>query len=308
MKLIMSFLRVLLFATIAFVLFEELANVEDQWAFEKYPIIQSIFWGLVIMAIFIEIIVGIIERRVFNSLSDDAKVRYLKTEENNYFNKLYAKLLDSRAIEEEGEIILDHNYDGIKELDNTLPPWWVYMFYLTIFFAIFYLLKYEVFDGESSAMEYETEIAKAKVEVEEYKRSNPELLNAENVVLLSEESDLKAGKSIFDIYCVVCHKADGGGGIGPNLTDENWILGGGIKNIFTTISDGGRDGKGMVSWKQDLNPQEIAQVSSYVLEFQGTTPAEPKTAEGDVWIDQDAAPKELEDTSTDEDEAEVPST
>jgi len=141
-------------------------------------------------------------------------------------------------------------------------------------------------------MEYETEIAKAKLEVEEYKRSNPELLNVENVALLTEESDLKAGKTIFDTYCVVCHKADGGGGIGPNLTDEIWILGGGIKNVFTTISEGGRDGKGMVSWKQDLKPQEIAQVSSYVLGFQGTTPAEPKAAEGDVWIDPEAAPEE----------------
>ncbi len=86
---------------------------------------------------------------------------------------------------------------------------------------------------------------------------------------------------------MACHKPDGGGGIGPNLTDRNWILGGGIKNVFKTVSEGGRDGKGMIAWKALLKPIEMAQVSSYVLQFQGTTPAEPKIAEGEIWVDQD---------------------
>ena len=79
--------------------------------------------------------------------------------------------------------------------------------------------------------------------------------------------------------------ADGGGGIGPNLTDKNWISGGGIKNVFKTVSEGGRDGKGMIAWKQSLKASEIAQVSSYLLQFEGTTPAKPKAPEGDVWIE-----------------------
>jgi cytochrome c oxidase cbb3-type subunit 3 len=86
--------------------------------------------------------------------------------------------------------------------------------------------------------------------------------------------------------------ADGGGGIGPNLADEYWILGGGIKNVFNTISEGGRAGKGMVSWKQTLKPLEMAQVASYLLSFQGTTPANPKAAEGDLWVDENAPEEE----------------
>ena len=109
------------------------------------------------------------------------------------------------------------------------------------------------------------------------------LVDITTVEVLTEASDLSAGKKIFNANCVACHKADGGGGIGPNLTDTNWILGGGIKNVFKTISEGGRDGKGMVSWKSDLKPLEMAQVASYVLTFQGTTPAEPKDPEGNVW-------------------------
>ena len=101
---------------------------------------------------------------------------------------------------------------------------------------------------------------------------------------MTDASDLSAGEKIFTTNCVACHKADGGGGIGPNLTDAYWILGGGIKNVFNTISEGGRDGKGMISWKNDLKPSEMAQVASYILGFQGTTPAEPKAAEGEIWI------------------------
>ncbi|MBT8300983.1 MAG: cytochrome c, partial [Maribacter sp.] len=130
------------------------------------------------------------------------------------------------------------------------------------------------------------------LEIEEYKKTAKGLVDASTVVLLTEASDLSAGKAIFESSCVVCHMADGGGGIGPNLTDDNWILGGGIKNVFNTISEGGRDGKGMVAWKQTLKPLEMAQVASYLLQFQGTTPANPKAPEGDIWLDENAPKKE----------------
>ena len=112
--------------------------------------------------------------------------------------------------------------------------------------------------------------------------------------LITEASDLSAGKAIFEGNCAVCHMNDGGGGIGPNLTDDYWILGGGIRNVFKTISEGGRAGKGMVAWKTNLKPGEIAQVASYVLEMHGTTPANPKDPEGEIWIDPNAPVDEVE--------------
>lgn len=308
MKLLTPFFRVLIFAIITFALFEYIVDSGDQLAIQENSLIAPIFWGLVVLAIFIEIIIGTVKSRVYNSLSEEGREKYEQLEADSYFGKLYAKLLDSRAIEEEGEIILDHDYDGIKELDNNLPPWWVYLFYASIIFAVVYLARYHVFDGDFIAVEYEKEVAQAKIDIEEYKKNNPNLVDASTVVLLTEESDLKAGRVIFDGKCAVCHKTDGGGGIGPNLTDPNWILGGGIKNVFTTISEGGRDGKGMISWKAELNANEIAQVSSYVLGFEGTTSAAPKAAEGDVWADPDAAPIEEEGTSEEEVEVEVPTT
>jgi len=298
MKTFSSLIRVLLFLAVAFILFEVTVDSGDQWAIQKHPIIWAVLGVLLIFAIAIEIAVSAMRAILFKSLNADAKERYLEIEalekENQFswFKTTYNKLLGSKPIEKEADIILDHNYDGIKELDNTLPPWWVYLFYISIVFGVVYLARYHVFDGVSTTEEYELEVAQAKLDIAEYKKTAKGLVDASTVELLTEESDLAAGKAIFADNCVACHKADGGGGIGPNLTDPNWILGGGIKNVFTTVSEGGRDGKGMVAWKSELKPLEIAQVSSYLLGFEGTTPASPKAAEGDVWVEEGASSEE----------------
>ncbi|TXD51154.1 MULTISPECIES: cbb3-type cytochrome c oxidase N-terminal domain-containing protein [unclassified Polaribacter] len=191
----------------------------------------------------------------------------------------------TKAMEEEQEIILDHNYDGIRELDNALPPWWVYMFYASIVFAAVYLVRYQIMDGDTPEMEYEKAVASARMELNTYKATAPDLITADNVQLLTDEKDLNRGRAVFNLNCASCHLGDGGGGIGPNLTDQHWILGGGIKNVFTTISNGGRNGKGMIAWNKTLKPADMAKVSSYVLSMQGTTPANGKAPQGEIWVD-----------------------
>tara|TARA_R110002126_G_scaffold142546_5_gene288445 strand:+ start:2922 stop:3776 length:855 start_codon:yes stop_codon:yes gene_type:complete len=203
--------------------------------------------------------------------------------EKAWVQKILKSWTKAKAIEEEQEIILDHNYDGIKELDNSLPPWWVYMFYATIVFAVVYLVRFEVMDGDTPEMEYQQAVAQAKMEVEKYKSSSPDVFDVANLTLLTDASDLKRGRAIFNLNCASCHLKDGGGSIGPNLTDEHWILGGGIKNVFNTVYKGGRDGKGMISWNKTLKAEDIAKVSSYVLSLQGTTPAKGKAAQGEIW-------------------------
>jgi cytochrome c oxidase cbb3-type subunit 3 len=173
------------------------------------------------------------------------------------------------------------------------------MFYATIIFGVVYLARFHIFNGYDQDLEYAQEVAAAQMEIEAYKKTAKDLVDVNTVELLTDASDLNAGKGIFETNCVACHMADGGGGIGPNLTDQYWILGGGIKNVFHTISEGGRDGKGMVAWKQNLKPLEMAQVASYVLQFQGTTPASPKAAEGDVWVDEDATPQAVPEQAQD---------
>jgi cytochrome c oxidase cbb3-type subunit 3 len=261
----------------------------DKPAFIEYPIVMLFLLLVLLILIAIEAIVGALENVMLHKLDEKAKAIFLAEKEQPYqfiwINNLYTKLVgEAKPIEEEGEIILDHNYDGIKELDNNLPPWWVWGFYISIVFAIVYLLRFEVFNGANQIDELETELAEARISIEAYKKTAKDLVDINTVTLLTDASDLSAGKSVFETTCVACHMADGGGGIGPNLTDDHWILGGGIKNVFKTVSEGGRSGKGMIAWKQQLKPAQIAQVSSYVLSLQGTIPANPKAAEGDVWV------------------------
>lgn len=249
-----------------------------------------IFLGVVLLvAIAVEVSVAALRFTLFKSLSEEKQERFLALE-NKFVDQLKAKfeklpqlLTKSKPIEEEGEIELDHNYDGIRELDNKLPPWWLYSFYASIVFAAIYLVRFHVFDDYNQAEEYQAEVAQAEIDIARYKETAKDLVTIETVTLMEEPSDLEAGKQIYLNNCVACHKADGGGGIGPNLTDEHWILGGGIKNVYKTLVEGGRPGKGMVSWKNDFSPYELQQVASYVLTLQGTIPAEPKEPQGEIW-------------------------
>ena len=287
-NLIPSWVRVLVVFFLVFIGIEYFIDSGDRPAFMAEPMIMLFLLLVLFILIAIEGIVAAVERILFNGLDAKGKERYLahknKTIKFTKLKKFYEKLVDSKPVEEEGEIILDHNYDGIKELDNNLPPWWLYGFYGTIIFAFVYLAKYHIFDGQDQFEELEQEYVVAKAEYEEYLKTAKDLVDYKTVVVLTEASDLNAGKRIFAENCVSCHAADGGGGIGANLTDRYWILGGGINNVFKTISEGGRSGKGMEPWsKKGLKPSEIAQVASYVLTFEGTTPAKPKDPEGEIW-------------------------
>lgn len=283
-----SWLRIPIIFFIIFGLIEYFVDSGEKPAFLEQPAILLFLLLVLLVLIAIEAISSSLDNILYQSLDEKGKANYIANAQKEsklilWIKKIYKKSLGTRAIEEEHEIILDHNYDGIKELDNDLPPWWLYGFYASIIFAVIYLVKYEIFNGDNQYVELETEYAEAEIAIEEYLKTAKDLVDFNTVELLTEASDLNNGKKIFESNCVACHRADGGGGIGPNLTDKNWILGGGIKNVFKTVSEGGRDGKGMIAWKQSLKPSEIAQVSSYVLQFQGTSPDEAKPAEGELW-------------------------
>lgn len=303
-----SWIRVPVLFFIIFGLMEYFIDSGEKPAFITYPITQFFLFMVLLLLIAIELILKSIENIMFQTLSEEAKARYLAARKQpgtwSWGGRVYQKLTASRPIAEEGEIVLDHDYDGIKELDNRLPPWWIYLFYGTIIFGAIYLVRFHIYGDYTQQEEFEQEMAEARQAVEEYKKTAKDLIDASTVELLTDASDLSAGENIFNTTCAVCHKNDGGGSIGPNLTDDYWILGGGIKNIFNTISEGGRDGKGMVAWKTTLKPGEIAQVASYVISLHGTNPPDAKAPEGDLYVDPDApAPAEME---TDSAEAAAP--
>jgi cytochrome c oxidase cbb3-type subunit 3 len=306
MKNIMpSYVRVPLVFAIVFAAMEYFIDSGEKPAFMEYPMVALFLGVFLFMLIAIEIVVSAIDNVTYHLLTEEQRkaledAQSLPFTESSFYKGLMSKLTRTREIDEEGELLLDHNYDGIKELDNVLPPWWVYMFYITIIFGFIYLIRFHVVNDYTQEQEFEMAMAQAEIEIEAYKKTAKDLIDVNNVTLLTDASELAAGKKIYEVNCVACHRADGGGGIGPNLTDEHWILGGGIKNVFNTLVKGGRDGKGMVSWQGVLKPSEMQQVSSYVLSLQGTNPEDAKGAEGEIWIDENSPKNEsLKETQKD---------
>jgi cytochrome c oxidase cbb3-type subunit 3 len=178
--------------------------------------------------------------------------------------KINQILTDVVPIEEEHTILMQHEYDGIRELDNNLPPWWVWGFYATIIFALIYLINYHVIGTSDLQIEaYNKEMAQAKKDVDAYLAKMAMNVDETNATMLTEEGDLSAGKALFETNCVTCHNPKGEGNIGPNLTDKFWIYGPDIKVVFKTVKSGTPNG--MPEHASKLNPVQLQQVASYVL-------------------------------------------
>jgi cytochrome c oxidase cbb3-type subunit III len=195
------------------------------------------------------------------------------------------KMNSFKPIQEESSIDLGHDYDGIRELDNRLPPWWLYGFYVTIIFAGIYLYRYHVAKtAPLSKEELTIALDQAEVEKEAYLKKSANNVDENTVTYLTSPADKDAGQKIFTTICAACHLPDGGGSVGPNLTDNYWLHGGSIKDIFKTIKYGYPE-KGMKSWKDDYTPTQIAQLASYVKSLVGTKPAKGKEPQGVLFED-----------------------
>jgi len=192
----------------------------------------------------------------------------------------------TRAIplEKEADVMLDHDYDGIRELDNALPPWWKYGFYITIGIAIIYFFNFQVLGyGKNPTQEYNDEMAKASLQKEMYEANNKDKID-ENNVTMADASGLAQAKEIFTTKCFPCHGKLGEGGAGPNLTDNYWLHKGSLNDIYKTIKNGYPD-KGMQSWASVYSPKEISYLASYVKTLHGTNPPNAKAPQGDLYID-----------------------
>ena len=200
-------------------------------------------------------------------------------------NAWWDKFNKSVKIENEKDVQLDHDYDGIKELDNALPPWWIYGFYLTILFSVVYLYQYHVSKSAPlQVQELNNEFAAAKLEAEEYAKTHPKKVDENTIEYAANADFISAGKTLFGQKCVACHGPEGQGLQGPNLTDEYWKNGGSIKNIFKTIKNGVPN-MGMIAWGQELTPNQIETLANYIKSIKGTNPVNPKAPEGDLFIE-----------------------
>lgn len=290
-KLIPVYVRVPVIFFAVMMAMEYFIDSGDRPAFIKFPMVSVFLFVFLFLLIAIEITMKAVDNITYHLLTEEQKTKLneandLSFKDSEWYKNLMEKLTKTEPLANEDQLLLEHDYDGIKELDNNLPPWWVYLFYACILFGVVYMVRYEVLGADNQEMELKKEVAQAKIDIAEYMKTAPDLMDEKTVTLLTDPANLAAGKEIFTANCAACHRADGGGQIGPNLTDDQWILGGGIKNVFHTLVNGGRDGKGMISWKGTLKPKEMQKVASYILSLKGSNPPDAKAAEGEVWVEE----------------------
>jgi cytochrome c oxidase cbb3-type subunit 3 len=263
--------------------------------FDKFPdyIADPGVWlGLLLLFIIFYVIyalsrtVTVLSRLLADEKTETPVLVEKKVEKVRTWNKLMKRMTGAVSLEKEADVMLDHNYDGIRELNNQLPPWWKWGFYFTIAFAVFYLFSYHVAGtGKLSLQEYAEELKQAQHDKEERMKISANNITEANVVAFTDAHELAEGKNIFEKNCVACHGNLGQGNVGPNLTDEFWLHGGGIKNVFNTITTGVPN-KGMISWKAQLAPKQIQQVASFILTLKGTNPAGAKEPQGEKWVEE----------------------
>ncbi len=203
----------------------------------------------------------------------------------SWFDKIKFQLFGTGAvaIEKEKDIMIDHPHDGIYELDNQLPPWWVSMFYATIIFAFGYIGYYHFFTtGKDQISQYKEEVRKGDIVKAQEAERQANAVNENSVVAVTEKARLDIGHEIFTTKCAACHGQKGEGGVGPNMTDDYWLHGGDIKSVFTVVKNGVPD-KGMISWKEQLRAVDMQNVASYILTLRGTNPPNPKAPQGVIY-------------------------
>ncbi|MFI0426383.1 MAG: cbb3-type cytochrome c oxidase N-terminal domain-containing protein [Flavobacterium sp.] len=289
-KLIPSYVRVPLLFAVVFAALEYFIDSGDRPAFIKFPMVALFLGVFLFLLIAIEIVIDAVDKVTYHLLTDEQKKQLAEAQsvsftESKWYQNIVSKLTSSKEIEREEDIMLDHDYDGIKELDNVLPPWWVYLFYGTIIFAAVYLVRFHIIGDYTQAEEFNKEVELAELEKSKLPKDAAEEVSYETVVVLTDATSLAKGKEIFTNACAACHKVDGGGLVGPNLTDKHWINGGGIKNVFKLISEGSKNNPSMVAWKANLSSKDIQSVASYVLSLQGSNPPGGKPAEGEIWVE-----------------------
>lgn len=245
-----------------------------------------------IVTLYVVKIAGILNEHIEKEKAQKLGAAYVPPP--GWWARISEKLNASVPVEQEKTIELNHNYDGIKELDNHLPPWWKWLFYGTIGWAVIYIIAFHFTNTfPLSHDEYRIELALAEEQARQLKADQPEAeaIDESNLEFVSDPAIIEKGKKVFaGNLCGSCHRNDGGGNtIGPNLTDQYWIHGGDTKSIYNTIKNGVVE-KGMPAWGKAMSPQDLRNLTFYVMSLQGTNPPDAKAPQGE-FFEQAASPK-----------------
>jgi cytochrome c oxidase cbb3-type subunit 3 len=271
----MKYHRIILFSALVLIIQPAAAKSDSLISGE---LMDYIGYGAVITMLFLFLVVMLVLLRTFKVLTriilknegytDEQIIAEMKPakKEKKPRAEVWQKLLSLRPLEEENEILITHDYDGIQELDNPIPAWFMYLFYGSIVFGIGYLLNYHVFKtAPLQYAEYKTEMAQAD---------------------LAKKAFLSKAANRVDETCAACHGDHAQGNVGPNLTDDYWLHGGKIGDLFKTIKYGVLS-KGMPTWEKQLTPKQISDVANYIKSLHGTKPAGAKEPQGTKEPDND---------------------
>jgi cytochrome c oxidase cbb3-type subunit 3 len=292
----MKFLRIILFLVL--IVLGQNALAADNHSLLSATTQNEIAYGVIVSALVLFIIVMLVLLRTFKVLTKiimkgegytneqiEAELKPVKKENTKPRGELWNKLLSLRPLSEEKDLLIEHDYDGIQELDNPIPGWFMYLFYSTIVFAVCYLLIYHVFGiGQLQYDEYKTEMAQAKIAQKIYLSKQSNRVDENTVKLVHDPAVIASGGVIFKTTCAPCHGDHAQGNVGPNLTDDYWLHGGKINEIFKTIKYGVL-AKGMPTWEKQLSPKQISDVSNYIKSLHGSNPAGAKAPQGDKETD-----------------------
>lgn len=293
MKKIVSLFSLLALSVSSFA--QEAAQAKSFWSdpfndplFPLYAVFALMFIVAVLVFLVALYILKVLNLFVQKAAEERAaKLGITYVPEPSAWSTFWLKINALKPVEKEAEIMLDHNYDGIKELDNHLPPWWKWLFYGTIAWSLVYIVVYHWSDTlPLQEEEYQNEVTVAQEQRAKFLATQPMVVIDENTLAYDANTEfIEKGKKVYGINCASCHMAQGEGSIGPNLTDEYWIHGGGIKNIYATVKNGVQE-KGMIPWGPVLSPEQIRDVSFYIMSLKGSNPPNPKAPQGTKYVDE----------------------
>lgn len=236
-----------------------------------------IIWSFLIVIIILLLMTMITVARVLTLVKGKQK--------QSWFQKFWDDFNATVPLESEADIDTGHDFDGIRELDNHLPPWWKGLFYACVVWGVVYMVVYHVTDSFPLQQgEYQAELAQAEEHARILKVSQPaEAIDENTLEYTADEAILTRGKTVFTSNnCGSCHRADGGGNsIGPNLTDEYWLHGGSIKDVFNTVNKGVVE-KGMPAWGKVMSPKDVRDVAFYIISLKGSNPPDAKKPQGEL--------------------------
>ncbi len=240
-----------------------------------YLVTGVIFFELLLILVLLGMIYQMV--RVLRNIPEKRSLvdRIMSVNLLDFFNK-------SVAVEKEHTIVLDHEYDGIHELDNSLPPWWKWGFVMTIVFAFAYMWYYHMADGPNQIDEYVAAVAKGEQEKAAYLEKAGNSVDENTVTLIADAGQLADAKVLYNNTCAACHREDGGGAVGPNLTDEYWLHGGSLKDVFKSVKYGWKD-KGMPEWQHNMSASQLAGITSYIITLRGKNPVGAKAPQGELY-------------------------